>query len=246
MRALAAALLVGLVTVPALAGQAEADFTWKPKVGQVRKYKLNVAMNTEIGGQALDIKVSMVNVGKVTKIDGEKLTLEAHVEDFKLNFNGNETEPPTDGANNPAAVKAIIVQNLKTGETISRETEGGESPVQQSQRVENISVFWRPTGKVKVGESWTKELKKDDKKQTPAALSKYTVVGEEEAEGHKCWKVTFAFSEIGIDKPFGATGTYWIDQAEGSPVRMTADYENVQFNEMMPPTNAKVSMVLLP
>ncbi|MBX3112874.1 MAG: hypothetical protein KF857_12820 [Fimbriimonadaceae bacterium] len=245
MRAFSVALLVGLLVSPALATQDKVDLTWKPKVGETKKYKLEVNMSLDLGGQTGDIKVSMINVNKTTKIDGDKVTTEGSIEKFTMAFNGNEADPSQAGGPDPSDVKTIQVRSLKTGEVLSTETTGtGEVPP-QNPRIEAMGFFWRPDVQAKVGDSWTKELKKDEKKGTEASTAKFTAAGEEVVLGKKCWKVTYAYTETGIEKPFGATGTFWIDQADGTPVKYEANYENVVFQEGLPPTSAKVSMVLV-
>jgi len=246
MRAFSAALLLCLVASPALAGLADVDLTWKPKAGETKKYRLQVNMSLDLGGQTMDIKVSMLNVTKTTKIDGDKVTSEGHVEDFKMAMNGNEADPSQGGGPSPADVKTIQVRSLKTGEVLSTETTGTSDVPPQNPRVEAMGFFWRPEGKVKAGESWTKELKKDEKKGTEASIAKFTAVAEEEVLGHKCWKITYAYTETGVEKPFGATGTFWVDIADGSPVKYEANYENVVFQDGLPPTSAKVSLILVP
>ncbi len=247
MKALAAFVLVACSVAPAFANvrPSDADFTWKPAVGETNKYKLDISMSADFGGQATDIKVSFVTVSEIKEVKDGKVTSEGRIENFRLTINGNESPVPDDGAQQPTDSKATVVQDLKTGRTISMDSKGADGQ-QQSPRVRNLGEFRRPEGTIKVGDSWKVEVPENKEEKTPAALAKYTLVGEEEVLGHKCWKVTYAYSETGVQQPFGATGTYWIDQAKANTVKFDASYENVVFNEMMPPSNAKVTMVLVP
>ena len=246
MRAISVGLLLALVVSPALAGQAEVDLTWKPKLNDVKRYKLEVNMSLDLGGTSGDVKVSIVQSMKITKIDGDKVTGEGGVEKMSISFNGNDVDPSQGGGPDPSAVKTVQVRSLKTGEVLSTETTGaGEAPP-QNPRVEAMGFFWRPETKVKIGDSWKKEVKADEKKGTKASLAKFTVEGEEEVLGHKCWKISYAYTETDVAKPYGAVGTFWVDKADGNPVKYEANYENVEFQPGMPPTNAKITMVLIP
>lgn len=225
----------------AMATQAQdgaVDLSWKPAVGYAATFRMVSNMSMDVGqGQPMDMAVTVVVTSKVTKVEDGKVTVEGGVKDFKMNMNGQDMDGPP-GGESPAGQTNTQVFSMD-GTLVDP---GKEQPMSGGERVRRLSVLYRPTAPVKMGDSWTKEVPADKEKKVPSGKYKYTLEATETVDGTACYKIKYVYSEMEGATPFGAIGTMWIDTANRNLVKMEAEYQNIQYVEMMPPTNAKVSL----
>lgn len=214
------------------------DVSWKPVVGQAKTYKIVTSMVMDFG-QRMDIVVNLTSASKVTKVEDGKVTTEGTVKEFKLTMDGQDAG---DMAGESPEGKTSTTVHTLDGMLVSMSDQPEQSG---GLRVQRMSAFLYPKAKVKVGEDWTKEFPAVAAENCPAGKAKFTLEALENKDGVDCFKIKYAYSEMEGDAPFGAIGTVWIDQKDGTPVRAEAEYQNVKFVEMMPPTNAKFVMTLI-
>jgi len=204
---------------------------WKPKVDMVNKFQMNLAMQVDAGGQMMDIGVGFVIITKTTKVEKEEVTQESTMADFKLSMNGQEMDGM--GGEMPADQKTTAVRKLN-GEIISdttpAEAGGGE-------RMGRMNSFIFPGKPLEFGDSWTKEWAADKAKGLQSAKAKWTLEGEEVKNKVDCWKIAVVFAEMDTKDGISNMGTMWLSKADGEVVYSKMNFQNVSFQEGMPPTN---------
>jgi len=210
----------------------EVDLSWKPKVGDVTTHRMNSDATIDMGGQKMQATFSIRVKTTVKAIDGDKVTLEGSADEFKMSMNGQAMDDA--GGQGPSGTTTRVV-TLK-GEFLSSETKGQGMP--SSPRVEQMNTFYRPDGKVKVGDTWDHEIKPDAKRGIIEAKARYTLVGSEMMNKRKVWKISVLYAEMTGDKPSSLTGTIWINAENGDMEKWYAEYTDVVFAEGMPPMTA--------
>ncbi len=212
----------------------EVAFAWQPKVGTTQTYKMTIAMTMDQGGQAIDLLINMKNTNKVTKVDKETATTDATSSDFSISMNGQDLGAPPDDGTMSQVVTTVFALN---GVIKSRTEAGPSSP---GLRVQQMNTFIYP-GKATIDKPWDYDFKGDTEKKLPVAKARFKILGEERIGKYDCYKVEHIYAE---DQPggFSMMGTAWMDKTDGNLVKADYQYQNVQFVDMMPPANAKVTL----
>ncbi len=231
-----ALLLVGVLGLTAYA-QDTYTLKWEPKVGDTSSYNLNMTSAMDFGGQSFDMNISMVVSDKVTKVEGDQVTLVGSATNFKMMMNGQEFNPPGSEAAPQQPPTTLVVS--KSGGLIRIEKAGdgmGSTPP----RVEQANRFQFPAGPVKVGDEWFREVKADAKEGFVAAKAKYTLEKVEVKDGVNSFRIKYAYSELEGNAPTDCIGTFWMAVEDGDLVRYEGQLNNVEFMEGMPPVSAKI------
>ncbi|MDI9641371.1 hypothetical protein QPK87_06840 [Kamptonema cortianum] len=230
-----ATLLAPAVLIP----QDAVEIKWSPKVGETVNHQMNIAMSMDAGGTPMDINVSFVTVSKILSIDGDTVKTEDGMKDFKMMFNGQDAGDM--GPDASAMNQKVITTRKLSGKVVS--IEGGMSEMSGGPRVQQMNTFEYPSVPVKVGDSWMLDFPKDASKGLPlAAKAKFTYEGDEKIGKYDTWKIAFVYSEMDDPRGYGNMGTTWLDKSTGKLVKLVGEYQNVSFNEMMPPSNAKITI----
>jgi len=216
---------------------APALIEWKPKLDATTKLQMNMAMQIDAGGQMMEINVGFIITSKTTKIDGDKVTQEGSMSDFKLMMNGQEMGDMGGGAP-PEGEKTTIVRKIN-GEVVSDSTPaelgGGE-------RMQRMNAFVYPGKPLEFGDSWTKEWAADKAKGLQSAKAKWTLEGEDVKNKVDCWKISVVFAEMDSKDGISNMGTMWLAKSDGDLVYSKMNFQNVSFQEGMPPTNGVAEM----
>lgn len=215
----------------AFAAQDSVKVEWKPEVGKISKYHIQVAANIDAGGQKMDMSFGMNHAEKVLKIDAGKITTETTADGFSLMVNGEDmTQMMGD--------QKFTVTTTYNANGEPLEMKSDAPPEARQERIENAFSFYYPNKDVKVGESWVRKIKGDAAKNTVDAEATYTLQGIETVGDSKQLKIGFAFKETSGDTPMSATGTVYLMPADGYLVKGNFAMKNVQFDPSMPPTDA--------
>lgn len=226
----------------AVAAQDTHTIAWKPEAGKELKYSLKMSGEMNAGPQgAMALDVKMVLTNKVVEVKDDKITMEGKMSDFSVSIGGNDITEMA-GGQMPADAPAVKTVFSRTGELLSM---SGGSEMTTPPRVQNLQIFVYPTAPVKVGDSWTREVKADKEKGIPAGKGKFTLAGVETVKGIEVFKIDFAYSELDGDRPMGNIGTVWLEKSDGSLYRVKSTLNDVKFAEMMPPMNMNVEMTRL-
>jgi len=224
--------VVATIAVAAISLAAYDGFSLKRtlKAGDVLKYKQTGKF--DIQGQQFEFEA--VATEKIVKVeDNGSYVQNESTGDMKIN--GMEV-PPGQGA--PGASTTTYSPK---GEITEIKTEQMDA---NTYRFANMALFILPENDVKAGDTWTYEVKADEKKGIVAAKAKYTFVGEEKVGKDDCLKVKSNVTETG-SSPASSDGTVWIRKSDKVMVKMVAKWADV------PVPNAgaisgEITLVLLP
>jgi len=204
------ALVLGLAVLSLAAGDG-ISLKRTQKVGAVHKYKQEGKF--EVGGQQIDYQSKSTQ--KIVKVADDGGYVEESVSS-DVTINGQE--PPGGGA---AAVTTTTKFSAK-GEILEVK---GENIDATAYRFANLSIFITPENEVKAGDSWTYEIKEDNKTGAVAAKATFTLVGEDKVGSVDAYKVKFSIKENGTDGA-ASEGTAWLDKSDLSLLKVTAKWTN--------------------
>ncbi|MFM9874610.1 MAG: hypothetical protein ACKVQS_14235 [Fimbriimonadaceae bacterium] len=218
--------LLALVSMAAPA-QDMTQLEWKPKVGEVTKLKFNMAMNV-----GTDVSVSFLITSKTTKVEKDEVTTESEMGNFELMVGG---QPMDMGGQAPGSggEKMVTVHKLNgvlVSDSSPKEMGGGE-------RMNRMNAFLRPSKPVKIGDFWENEWKADKEKGLQNSKARWTLAAYEPKNGVDCWKVDYVYAEMDSANGISANGSVWISAKDGGMEYTKYDFQNVSFQDGMPPAN---------
>jgi hypothetical protein len=228
---------LGLVALLAMAApvQDSTRFEWKPKVGEEVKWKMSFNMVMDMGGQDGSIEASFLTSSKIKSIEGDKVTTEGSMSDFTLKFNGQEMDMGGQGPGEGMVTTTVMTLDGKVIKSDAPEEMGGE-------RMQRMNAFHRPTKDIKIGESWEASWPAVKEKGLQSAKAKWTLRASEKRGAVDCWVVDFVFSEMDNTSGMGATGSMYLNKADGYPEYLKYKFTNASFSPEMPPTNGEGTM----
>jgi hypothetical protein len=104
----------------------------------------------------------------------------------------------------------------------------------------------RPPTIAELGKEYFVDMPGDKAKNLVPARAKFTVTKLENVAGARAWRIEVVFAEMEGNTPLSAMGTMWLEEGTGELVKMSMDLSNVQWVEMMPPSNARFTMERIP
>jgi hypothetical protein len=221
-----------------LSAQQTYDLSWKPEVGKVSVYDINLEAAMDIPGAGpMDIEVELNVSSKVAGISKGLVTVEEEVKAFQIYMDGN----PMDIGGGPAGQGKDVKVFKMNGEVVSHTP---APSAQDNPRMDQANVFRYPPKPLAFGDSWTRDVKSDPAKGIVQARAKYTLEGKEKALGIDCYKIKYAYSELEGDQPTGSLGNMWFSVKEMEFVLMEAEMNDVILQPGIPPTHAQFRMAL--
>ncbi|HTQ11974.1 MAG TPA: hypothetical protein VMI31_18070 [Fimbriimonadaceae bacterium] len=201
---------VAALSLTALALQDGVVLKRAPKLGDTAKYKLSAQM--DFSGQ--DATVTATITDKVTKVaDNGDFTVESSMTDTLVNMGGSDLQQP-DERNSTLYSKANDVLSVSSDP---------EDP--DGVRKANIQTLHFPDKPVKVGDSWTVTVKKNEKGAVDASGT-YTIAGRETINGQDTFRIKGSMKETSGDNPMSADGTYWVNVKDASLVKLEGSVTN--------------------
>jgi hypothetical protein len=221
---------IGVATLAAavLASALTADYTlnYTPKVGTVTKYKMTG--NFDFEGQEIMFTANVTN--KVTKVNPDgSYTMEEAQTDAKVSFGGQEMEAPAGSPNMTTFDAAGRVLDIQ-----------GDMVDASAYRTAAMSTFYKPSKAVKLGDSWTVDLKADEKIGTVESKATYTVEAEEQVGQWKTVRISYEVKEVSGSTPASSSGKIWIDPADGEMVKVEGVWKDVPVPGAPAPITGKV------
>lgn len=229
----ALALVALLSFAPA---QEEVTLKWNPKIGEPVNLQMKLSMLINGAG---DVDVSFIVHNKVTKMDAETVTTESKISDFKFMFNGQEMD--LGGQGGPDMNETSTMVQKRNGEIVSisgAEMQGGE-------RISRMNAFHWPDKPVKIGDSWIKEWQEDKEKQLPHSKAKWTLAAHEMKNGVDTYRIDYVFAEMDDPNGISASGSVWLATTDGSIQYGRYEFNNVSFQEGIPPTSGTGQIIRL-
>lgn len=234
------AALMPLQAAPVTPAQT-VDLSWRPKAGSSHVFRLSTVMQMDFQGQQTEVSFGARLTNKVTKIENGEVFIESLTDEMKLNFGGQEMDPSAMGPAGEAPRPVLQVRKLD-GSMVRQEGEGGMPSNPRLDRFNNL----RPPTSAELGKEYFVEMPGDKAKNLVPARAKYTVSKLENVSGARAWRVDVVFAEMEGNTPLSAMGTMWIEEGTGELVKISMDLSNVQWVEMMPPSNARFTLERIP
>lgn len=203
--------VMSALALTALALAAFDGFTIKktPKVGDTHKYKQ--LGKFDVQGQSLEFEA--IATDKVTKIDDKgNYSIEENTSDVKIN-----------GMDTPTGQPATTTTYNPKGEIIDLKADVVSPAVR---RLANMALFIMPEKDVRVGDTWSYDMKADAKNEIPSGTCKYSLLGEDKVNGIDALKIKFSIKETGTD-PASSDGTVWLGKSDGALLKMSTKWSNV-------------------
>lgn len=221
-------ILVAALSVAAFAVQDGIALKRTAKAGESIKYRLKA--DVDLGGT--EAAFSTLVTEKVSKVESNgTYVIESSQSDGKVSFGGQEMEMP-------ASVQTITYK--ATGEIVEIKAEQVDASVYRTANLTSFIVGDKP---VKVGDTWTTEIKKDEKTGAAAAKGTYKVEAEEKIGDYECYKVKYSTKEVdGGEAAAVSESTSWISKKDGSMVKSEGTWKNMPFPGAPMPINAKFTM----
>lgn len=227
-----AVLLLAAGAALALAGVQDITLKRTAKTGEVFKYKLTG--NMEVMGQAVGLTAIVIN--KTTKVEANgDYTVESSQAEGKINFNGSEMDLPSAGSTTTTFKADGTVLDVK-----------GEGVEMGGYRMANLMTAIVPEKTVKVGDTWTSEVKGDPKKSTVDVKGTYKFESVEKTDGGEAAKITYELKEVGGEAPATVSGTAWIEVKTGNMVKVSSSWKDVPVPGAPTAVSGKMEMTLIP
>lgn len=181
-----------------------------PKAGTVHKYKQEGKF--EVSGQQIDYQSKSTQ--KIVKVaDDGGYTEESVSSDVTI----NGQEGP--GGGGPMTTTTKFGPK---GEILEIKADNVDAT---AYRFANLALFITPEKEVKAGDTWTYDIKEDNKTGTVASKATFTLVGEDKVGSTDTVKVKFTIKESGADGA-SSEGTAWLDKSDMSMVKVSAKWAN--------------------
>lgn len=221
-------IFVAALSVAAFAIQDGVSLKRAAKAGESLKYRLKA----DVDFQGTEIALTMQVTEKTSKVEANgNYVVESAQSNGKIVFGGQEMDAPD---------STQVTTYTATGEIIEIKADQVDS---NAYRTANLTAFITSDKPVKVGDTWTTEIKKNDKTGAVAAKGTYKVEGEEKVGDHECFKVKYTTKEVeGGESAATCDATSWISKKDGSIVKSEGMWKNVPFPGAPGPINAKFSL----
>lgn len=229
-------------------GQQTADLSWRPEEGSTRSYQMKFMTSADIPGQGqTQIEARFRLTTTVKGVSDGQVQVEEKVSNFQLLFGGQDmTEMMGGGGGAPPTTPVLRTYDMR-GRVLKTEGGGEMEQMGGGPRMERLNAFHRPEGGlVKLNEPWFIDFKADKEAGLQSSRARFQVVGSEVVQGVACWKIETLYAELDTPDGMSSEGFMWLDSRTGELVALDVRMMNASFNPMMPPSNARVTMTLLP
>ncbi len=197
------------------------------KIGDRLEYALTIKTHLNEN----DLTVTSDVTSTVKSIDKEFVVDEFEESNVTIDVAGNSIAIPNEGAHRTKTDLTGLVIELT-----------GRQSTSLDYRTQQMRAFLPPTAPVKVGDSWTRELKANPKIGTPTATAQMKFVATEKIGSADCAKVSWTYKETEGTAPCSLEGTVWVRLSDAALMKMDADAKSVPYGDSLPPADMKISL----
>jgi len=225
-------LALGLTALAiTLAVAQDVSLAWSPKVGDTMRYSLK--MEFSLFG---DVAVYSAKVtDKVIEASPERTLVETTQTDYKVTVFGEE------GSVNDKDMPKSQTAFAPNGDVVEVR---GDLVNDSVYRMANLMAVRRPDKAVKVGDTWTREVKSDLKTGVLAAKATYKVEGEEKVKEADAIVASFDYAESEGADPARSTGKVWFAKAGGAVLKVTSTWSSAPIPGAPSPVNGSYTLEL--
>jgi hypothetical protein len=219
-----------LVLVVTVSAQDKVTLQYKAQKGQKMSYRLEADLNSEFGGQKINLLIKQTSVDEILEVAASgEITRQSVDEEVEITVNGQKMPAPPE-----ASRRRTITVTKPDGTLVSVKWEGGQEPTEaerkaQMRLIQSTQITF-PANPVGVGDKWTREYNEDAEKGAPGALAEYELLAFEKAKGVDTAKLRYTYRERGKEKPIALQGEVWGETASGDIVVLNLDAENFPFS----------------
>lgn len=214
------------LTLTTMAAQDAVVIKRTAKVGDVAKYR----MKAEMEAQGMPVSFTALISDKVIKVaENGDITTESSQVEGKVTFSGQEMEIP---ANGPSSTITH-----PTGEIVSVTSEQSDL---NTYRVAHLQGLQFPVTPLKIGDSWTVTINKDNNGSVPAKGT-YKLEAKEKVGDVDAYRVKGGLKESEGADPAAVDATYWISVKDGTLIKLAGTWTNFPVPQMGP-TTMKLTM----
>lgn len=206
---------------------------WKPKTGQESKYAVTMKAKLDVEGQTMNVNMAMNVTEKIVTVQDGKVTIESKTDSLSMTMN----EMDLSGMFGSENLDETSVRKLN-GELISKKADHSMS----DPRLEEVFEFVFPEKEINVGDTWSREVKKDEKRGLVNATATFQLLSKENIANVECVKLRYAYKELEGKNPIMGEGYLWIAVSNGDLVQADYVIQNVVFQEGLPPTTMTTSV----
>lgn len=216
--------LLSLSALSLAARQDPVEVKWKPAAGVVIKYKMEVnASGIEGPSGAGELKISSTLTRTIKELlENGNVNLEEAQTDLSIVFDGQDLTEMVGARSFTTTMKVA-----PNGETLEKKSDTPEQT--DNPRLENATAFVYPSGPIAIGGTWTREKPADATKNVPSTVTTFTLKAIEDVDKFKTYKIDIEFKEGEGSNPMSATGTVWINVADGELVKGNYTIKAVEF-----------------
>jgi hypothetical protein len=229
MKSFGTVLLCLAVAGPCLGSDAKTyELRRQPKVGDSATYVVNASFDYSGKTAAM----SMRQVETITKVDGDSFEVETKASDCRMkSSDGKEEAVPEDKPS------CTVYDRLGALLTIHE-----ASPDGTAYRKANMLSFVAPARAVHEGDQWTREFKADVASGMRDAKSTFCVEKAEKLGSFGTVNIRFSFAEATGTDAISSEGHLWVNQQDGSIVKIEAKFKNLPMGEAGVPVDGSFSM----
>ncbi|RYG22635.1 hypothetical protein EON82_16495 [bacterium] len=224
-----AVLPMGLMALSVLAFAAQGIvIKYSPKVGD----KANYAITGTFEVSGAEVKLTGTRAEEVTKLEDDTVTTKGTTK-ISVNVMGQDMDQPESVETTKTKLDGTLVE-VKQGEALA---EGG------ALRLARVNTFLYPSKPLAVGDTWTMELKKDEKADLPGVKVDFKLEGEEKVGKWDTYKISGNGGESEGSQPTKIKATYWIDKASGGMIHSLSELTDAVFRPEVPPLSGKMDIL---
>jgi hypothetical protein len=206
---------------------------WNGKTGDSHVYGLRIVF-TFFGAEAV---YTSKLTERVTEATPDHYVVEMTQSDYKATADGVEG-----AVNDKDMPKAQVVYALN-GDVLECR---GDLVNASVYRMANLTAVRRPDKAVKVGDTWTREIKGDPKTGVLAAKATYKIESEEKILERDALVASFEYGETEGIEPAKSTGKVWFAKADGTVLKVEASWASAPLPGMPNAVNGSYTRELVP
>lgn len=199
-----------------------------PKVGDKSEYA--IAGTFEVAGA--EAKLTGTRSEEILKVEADSITSQGKTK-LSINVMGQDIDQPESTETTKTKLDGTVIE-VKQGDTPA---EGG------ALRLAHLNTLLYPSKPLAVGDTWTMEVKKDEKADMPGYKVDFKLEGEEKVGKWDTYKITAKGGETEGAQPTKIKSTYWIEKTNGSLVHSLSELTDAVFRSDVPPVSGKMDII---
>lgn len=182
--------------------------------GSVARYSSKLDATVAAAGTTVQFGTTITSKRTIVKVHPSgDIEFESQLESMKVTVNGE----PMDDEETPSSSLTYVIR--PNGSLVSVKSSDSEDDVKLQARIFQLTTPVFSDSPVGIGDSWTHSFKADPDLGTKNATASYKFEGREKIGNVEVAKLSFRYSDSGSAPNASASGTHWVELANGDSVR---------------------------